>query len=381
MLPSLTRNRLMARVLGLACALACAAACTTPADAAGAPASATVRVRVGSFASTSKATQGSAVFELTGNAPARCAPSIAAVSVIGTDVDMRLHLPATGCLQNRPPVPFALMVDAASISGTPLPRGAVYHVSVRDEDGALLVFHALETDALTSWPTPENGFWWPQPVDTAGAPVAAGSGVGIESQGSQLAINVFGFEDTGVPIWYFGGARQSGRVASASLVELQQGDGLFAASGKHPIAQAGPRIELEFVSSSEARAWLVENDGSRDNSVREIRLSRTSFARNANAATRIAGRWVLVSDGEAAPRQFNFSESPALSATSASLADAEADASLACRIDANTRNATLCSLTIAGTLVADFDRIGLDRLGGRASDGTSVQLLRVPQKP
>lgn len=379
MLRILTRNRLAARVLGLACALAGASAWAPPVDAAGAPASAIVRVRVGSLASASKATQDSVVFELTGSSPARCAPSVSTAAVIGTDVDVRLRFPATACTENRL-VPFVLSADAASITGTPLPRGPVYHVSVHDEDGNLLAFHVLETDALKNSPTPENGFWWPLPNDASGAPVAAGSGVGIEAQGSQLAINVFGFEDTGVPVWYFAGARQSGRVASASLVELQQGDGLFATNGKHPIAQAGPRIELEFLSSSEARAWLVDNNGNRDTSVREIRLSRTSFARNASAASRLAGRWVLVSEAEAAPRQFNFAEQPTPTANGVSLGDADADANLACRVDASTQTATLCSLNVGGTLLADFDRIGLDRLTGRAGDGTSVQLLRVPQK-
>jgi hypothetical protein len=63
-----------------------------------------------------------------------------------------------------------------------------------------------------------------------------------------------------------------------------------------------------------------------------------------------------------------------------SLGDADADASLGCRVDANTQTATLCSLSVGGTVLADFDRIGLDRLVGHAGDGTSVQLLRVPQK-
>jgi hypothetical protein len=238
MLPTLTRNRLAARVLGVACALAGAGAWAPQADAAGAPASAVVRVRVGGLASASKATQDSVVFELTGSSPARCMPSVSAASVIGADVDVRLRFPATACVEGRL-VPFSLTADAASITGTPLPRGTVYHVSVHDEDGNLLAFHALETSMLKNAPTPENGFWWPLPNDAAGAPVAAGSGVGIESQGLQLAINVFGFEDTGVPVWYFAGTRQNGRVASASLVELQHGDGLFATNGKRPIAQPG----------------------------------------------------------------------------------------------------------------------------------------------
>lgn len=379
MLLSLTRNRLSARVLGLACALAGAAVLASPAGAAGAPESTVVRVRVGSPASSPKAAQDSVVFELTGSSAARCFPSLAAASVVGADVDLRLRWPASGCVENRS-APFTLTANAASITGTPLPRGLVYHVSVHDEDGNLLAFRVLETDMMKNWPTPENGFWWPQPDDAAGAPVAMGSGVGIESQGHQLAINVFGFGDTGAPVWYFAGARQNGRVVSASLLQLQHGDGLFASNGSRPVAQAGPRIELEFLSSSEARAWLVESDGNRDVDVREIRLARTPFARDASAASRIAGRWVLVSDAEAAPRQFTFAEQPASGPIDAVLTDADADASLTCRLDTGTQAAKLCSLTVAGTLLADFDSIGLDRLGGRASDGTSVQLLRVPQK-
>ena len=124
----------------------------------------------------------------------------------------------------------------------------------------------------------------------------------------------------------------------------------------------------------------MQTDGSRDVGVREILLARTPFARNTSVSGRMTGRWVLVSDAEAAPRQFNFAEQPAPNANSVSLADIDADASLACRVDANAQVASLCSLSVGGSLLADFNSIGLDRLVGRASDGTAVQMLRVPQK-
>jgi|GEM_PF-941936 len=379
MLRTLTRNRLAARVLCLACTLVGAGAFAHAASAASAWPGSAIRIHVSSTISSLKAAQASIVFELTGSTAGRCAPSVAAASVLGSDVDVRLHWPAKGCVDDRL-APFSLAADAASITGTALPRGPVYHVSVHDEDGNLLAFRVLETSVFGKWPTPENGFWWPQSSDAEGAPVAAGSGVGIESQGLQLAINVFGFGETGAPVWYFAGTRQNGRTASASLVELQHGDSLFAASGSRPAVQPGPRIELEFLSTSKARAWFVQTDGNRDVDIREVLLVRKPFIRNASVANLIAGHWVLVSDAEAMPRQFSFGELPAPDSASVMLGDVDADASLTCHVDPDTREATLCSLAVAGAPLADFYQVGLDRLVGRASDGTSVQLLRVPQK-
>lgn len=376
MFRSLTRNRAVHRVFGAVCALVCAGA-AIPAGAA-TPANAALQVRIASRASALDGARDSIVFDLFGSAAARCAPSVQSSSVSGADIDIRVHWPTIGCLQGRVSS-FLVPADVAAATGTALPRGRVYRVGVRDEEGNLLAFRVIETDPTANAPTPESGFWWPQADDASAGSAIAGSGVGIETQQSQLAINLFGFNDAGMPTWYFGTARQSGRIVAASLVELQHGDSLFAANGKRPAAQPGPRIYIQFLSPSHAHAWLVRQENGWDRDVREIDLARAPFAAGNSPASRLSGRWVLVSNGEGAPQQFDLEPQAGASASDMRLGDVAADAELWCRLDnAQVQQASLCSLSIAGSTVADFDKIGLDHLVGRTSSGATVQLLRVP---
>ena len=89
MLRSLTRNRLTARVLGLACVLAGAPA----ADAATAPAGTAARVRVGNLVSSLKAAQESIVFEVTGK-PSKIDSFIALMAPLGLVEVVRTGLAA-----------------------------------------------------------------------------------------------------------------------------------------------------------------------------------------------------------------------------------------------------------------------------------------------
>lgn len=335
-------------------------------------------VRIAKQSSSFQSAPGSLVFELNGNAARNCTPTISGASVVGSDIELRLNLPSTGCAQHRQ-FAFTLTADIAALSGRALPRGQVYRLLVRDQNGGLLAFRIFETEPGRTGPVPENGFWWPRESKGSGSAIALGSGVGIEAQGNQLAVNVFGFNAQGSPVWYFGTAHQQGRVASVDLLELQHGEALFGDAGKQPAARPGPRLDIEFESPSQARAWLFEEDTDAGPKLRTFDLARTAFARSADSLAYLAGRWVLVSDAESAPRQFSLLSRGGTSTADARFADADADAELSCAVDPVRRTATLCSLAVAGAVLADFDRIGIDRLVGRGGDGARVQLLRVPQ--
>lgn len=341
------------------------------------PEPANLRVRVTNAASALAHATDSVMFELAGTAALHCAPDVTGAAVSGAnDVEIRMHWPIIGCNPARA-TGFAVAVDVAAVTGVALPRGRVYPVSIRTAEGDLLAFRLFDTTPMHRGIQPESGFWWPTANDALASPVSVGTGVGIEVQGSQLAVNVFGFDDSGAATWYFGTAQQIGRVATAQLVGLQQGDPLLAPMGRQPQARAGLRLELLFLSPTMARAWLVSDVDGRDQLVREFMLTRRTFDLRGSFTTQLAGRWVLVSDGEAAPRQFQWWAQVGRGEGRTQLGGSDGSV-LECRLDPATGAAAACSLSVNGVVEAEFDQVGFDRLGGRGNDGAAVQLLRVP---
>lgn len=324
--------------------------------------------------------QTSRQIELKGSAPARCAPVVARVTLDGTDLSIELQMPQTAC-DDKHSNPFDLRIDPLVSAGIPLLSGQVYRVRVYSQTDAsaptLIGFHLLDTNTGASAPTPENGFWWSEAsTETGGA--TAGSGASLEWQSGQLAVGLFGFADNGAATWYFGSARPNGRVAAVSLVQLANGDPIFAPMGSKPSAQAGPRLELEFLSPTRARAYLVRTENNRDVQVRALLLARSHFAPGATGNT-WSGQWVLVPDDKGAPRVFEFADPSSQDAETFHLVDAGSDASLDCRMGTASQRPDVCTLTANSMPIADFDQIGIDHLSGRGSDGAHVKLVRVPR--
>ena len=317
---------------------------------------------------------------LDGAAPERCLPTLGQATLDGVDLSLTLTAPASGCANQRATA-FNLFVDPAQSAGLPLLPGQVYRVRVYAANpggrAALIAFDLLDTSTPGPAPAPENGFWWSEAGP--GGPASAGTGISLEAQGNQLAIGLFGFANSGAATWAFGSAQRKGRIADVSLVQLANGDPPFAPSGSQPQAAAGPRLALEFVSPTRARAWLVRSEGGRDVEVRALTLARSRFA-DGQTGSAWSGPWVLVADDGSAPRAFDFAASGSRDAETFHLADAGEDAQLDCRLAAGSRHPDLCTLSAAGTVLADFDQVGLDRLSGRSSaNGARVQLMRVPR--
>ncbi len=316
---------------------------------------------------------------LYGMAAAACPPTVAHVTLDGSDLSIGLKSPQLACDSDHP-APFALRVDPAASAGMPMLPGQVYRVHVYSAGNGterLLAFHLLDTNPPASAPTPEDGLWWSQASAETGA-AAPGNGASIEFQNGQLAVGWLGFNDLGAATWYFGSAQPVGRVASIALVQLANGDPPFAPTGNLPSAQPGPRLEVEFLSPTRARAYLVRNEAGHDTDVRALTLSRSRFAIGP-AANAWAGQWVLVPDDNGSPRVFEFSEPSSQDAETFHLADAANDASLDCRVASGTQSPDICTLSVAATTLADFDQIGIDHLVGHGSTGARVKLLRVPR--
>jgi len=315
---------------------------------------------------------------ISGKAPARCAPSVGQVTLDGNNLSIGLQPAASACGKGL--ASFSLRADPTAGSGLPTLPNQVYRVRVYllgNPAPQLLAFSLLELGSTVAAPIPENGFWWSEASAETGA-AAAGNGASIEVQGDQLAVGLFGFADSGAATWTFGSASLQGRVAHASLVQLANGDSSFAATASQPSAQAGPRLELEFLSPSRARAYIVRSEGGRDVDVRMLMLSRAHFATGAPGSG-WSGQWVLLPDDESAPRMFDFASASSHDAETFHLADIGHDATLDCRLAAGTQQPEICTLSAASTPLADFDQVGVDHLSGRGSDGGRVRLMRVPR--
>lgn len=335
------------------------------------------RVVLQNAVATSHATPQLVIF---GSAAARCSPKLDRITLDGSDLSIELATPQTDC-DAQHAQPFGLRIDPAASTGTPILPGQVYRVRVYATlagGTTLVAFHLLDTTAPAAAPRPENGFWWSE-ADVETGPAAAGNGASIELQGDQLAVGLFGFGDSGAPTWYFGSTRAGGRVAHVALVQLANGDPMFAPVGGQPSAQAGPRLELEFLSPTRARAWLVRSEGGRDTQVRSLLLARTHFS-NGPVSVAWSGQWVLVPDDKGPPRLFEFSDPSSQDAETFHLADSANDASLDCRLSSkDSQHPDICTLSVASIPVADFDQVGLDHLRGRGSNGAPVKLVRVPR--
>jgi hypothetical protein len=317
---------------------------------------------------------------ISGTAPAGCVPHVERVTLDGADLSIELAAPATGCKPQRA-VPFNLKADPAVAAGLGWSTPQVYRVRVYAGSGTgagLVAFSLIDTSSASVLaPIPESGFWWSQTTPEIRTTVA-GSGLSLELQDNQLAASLLGFADTGAATWYFGSTTLAGSVAKIPLVQLAHGDEWFSAIGSHPDVQPGPRIELEFLSPTRARAYLIRAEDGRDLEVRTLALTRSVFSTGPVGSAWV-GRWVLVPEDGGSARVFDFSGPSNRDADSFRLVDTANDANLDCRLGTGGSQADACTLSSATLPMADFDQVGFDHLGGHDADGTPVQLLRVPR--
>lgn len=358
-----------------AMALAAALALSLPAAAEGVRAT-DLRVQAISQTALAPAPNAPLALRLGGRAPSHCAPVVERVDVRGNDLDVELTAPPAAC-QARNSVPFQRDLSDSGAAQAILP-GQVYRTrihAVDDGTARLLSFGLLDTYPDGNAPQPENGMWWSVSGNETG-PAMAGNGVSLEWQDGQIAATLFGFGDGGDATWFFGTAAMHGRTATIPLVQLANGDPDFTPLGNQPTTQDGPRLELEFLSPSRARAWLVRSKEGRDIDVRAMTLSRSSFT-DGPIGQSWNGRWVLVPDDGGTPRTLDLASAGVREAENILLVDSSHNIQIECRLVVGTRQAKACELSGLGIERIEFDQVGLDRMDGRTDGGGGATLMRV----
>lgn len=315
--------------------------------------------------------------------PDSCVPRIQSTRLAGAEIDLVARSATLGCRAEA--TRYEQRANPALQAGLLHLPARVYAVRAYLGRGtqtpALSRFALL--DATESEPAPdvENGFWWTVALGEEDAPALAGSGISLERQGDQLAVGLFGFDADGRATWFFGSGRLEGRIARIALVRLRDGEEPFGQLPAQPVAESGPELSIAFEGPAQAKAWLVRPSPTDATAieVRPLMLQRSAFASAAPGQSWI-GRWVQVGDADrSSVRLLDFGGLGSEDGDSFRLDDPQADVSLSCRLGlrpADQPPAT-CTLYAGPTVLAVFDRIGIDRLEGRNADGTRTRLVRV----
>lgn len=313
--------------------------------------------------------------------PDSCLPFVERATVVPGHIDIHLRAPPGRCLKQASTLD--LRTNPARASGWESLPLDVYAVRLflagADGSETLIAFQWLDA-AGQSAATPESGFWWSVATDRDTPPALAGGGISLERQGARIAVTLFGY-DAGRPEWAFGSGVLRGSVAHVQLMRMRGDTAAFGSGVATPVADAGPVLHLHFSSPARAQAW-IERDfagGAPGIDLQPLELARSAFAID-RPGSAWQGRWVLVDTARRAARVIVLDATRTSDADGFRLLDAAGGAELDCRIeigsDAFPRQ---CTLRIDGEVAAGFDRIGLDRLQGRNTDGETAELIRLPE--
>lgn len=313
--------------------------------------------------------------------PNTCLPGVVRTALIDTRIDVLLRSTATGCSEVA--TPLILRVNPVRASGLRQMALGIYQVRLFLLDAAgsarLVGFRLLRAGVDDVSARPESGFWWTQPTASM-EPALAGSSLSIEQQGESLAVTLLSY-DAGAPVWYFGSARMPGNIVRVPLLRMSGGDEPFAAPIGNPQAQPGLSLNLQFLGPAQARGWLLRADPANPDGVQsqELQLLRLPFESTLTGAN-WRGDWILMVEGARQASVVLLDDVVTADAESFRLRDQGHQWLLQCRLDgAGNSLPAWCSLSGNDTVVADFDRIGLDRLSGLDTEGRQVRLVRVPR--
>ena len=313
--------------------------------------------------------------------PTACLPKVERTTMTPGHIDVHLRSGTNPCVAS--PTRLDLRVNPASAAGWIQMPLDFYEVRLflhqADRPAALIAFRVLDASGDIGLSKPENGFWW----SVGGrdhVSVLSGSGITLERQEDRLAVTLLGYE-AGNPIWYFGSTTLRNSVARVHLMRMLGGSASFDNLSTAPIAEPGPVIHLQFEAPSRAKAWLERPQSGSEHAIelRELEFQRLAFAPGrVGAAWR--GRWILLRNGADFARIVALSTETSVDADSFRLGDDAAFTTLDCRITDASGHAlpTSCSLSEAGSVLATFNRIGIDRMTGRAADGEQIEFVRVP---
>ncbi len=313
--------------------------------------------------------------------PDSCLPTLERLSIVHDSIDITLRAFATPC--TPAPTPYRVVVDPARAAGNARLEARAYRVRVYAgsaiQPTELVAFGLLDASGMLGRTTPENGFWWSVPTDSASTEVLRGSGISLERQDDRIAVTLLGYE-SGQPTWYFGSAQMSGAVARVPLMRMSGGSEPFAASGAAPEAHGGPVLNLAFTTPAHASAWLERAAMNADTAIelQEIALTHVPFG-DGPSGSGWRGTWILVEHDSGSARLLDLSQVLARDADTFRLSNPAERLALDCR---NERSAAMaypavCTLSEDTLQIAAFDRIGLDSMNGVAPNGARVRLLRL----
>ncbi|MEO8802574.1 MAG: hypothetical protein ABI304_14795 [Rudaea sp.] len=320
---------------------------------------------------------------VSGQWPTQCPPTLQNVTLDGTD--LRIDARSVLGLCERRAMPFSIQLDPSLALNRAVLPPAIYHVSFFAADGAqaapkLRAFSLIDHSPIGSAPiTPETGFWWSTGATQANADRTV---LSIETQQGQLSAALMSYDGGGQPVWYFGTAPYAGHIANLSMLRLAGGSGPFSAVASQPHGDSVLTLDLQFLSSAHAQAWLSRPYGDGSLQLQQLDLVRSPLAEAADGQA-WQGEWVLVTDAsDAAPQRIVLNAYQSLDAAHFQLADSDGRNALLCSRDLAHPEwpPTNCSLHQANADTdTDFNSVAISRMDGQRRDGAAVHLLRVSQ--
>jgi hypothetical protein len=295
----------------------------------------------------------------------------------GRDLFLHLGAPAgPGC--DHAEARAALRLELARVVPEASEATGLYRLFLVDAGAPARVLGMNLIDAARSsdW-QPESGQWWPERrlgADGAGP----GTGLFIEIQAGTLSLVYATYTEDGRAEWLMAAGPLDGRVFRGDLLRFSGGQPPFGSYRAPGAAERVAGIELGFHSPSRAELWLL-GDAERDLELQAVPLTRFLFGRPADARA-WAGEWLLQgADAASGGEALRFEPVFTLGGGYV-LVDAAGELALSCPPhrpgpDTLPQHCTLHRVD-SGQVLAEFDGNGLDRLSGRASDGSPVSLIR-----
>jgi hypothetical protein len=295
------------------------------------------------------------------------------------DRDLFLHLGAPagpGC--DHAEARAALRLELARILPDPPEATGLYRLFLVDAGAParVLGMNLIDTALSSDW-QPESGQWWPERgVGSDGT--GPGTGLFIEIQAGTLSLVYATYADDGRAEWLMAAGPLDGRVFRGDLLRFSGGQPPFGGYRAPGAAERVAGIELAFHSPSRAELWLLD-DADGGLRLQAVPLTRFVFGRPADARA-WAGEWLLQGADAASDRETLRFEPVFTLGGGYVLVDTTGELALSCRPqrpgpDTLPQHCTLHRVD-SGQALAEFDRNGVDRLSGRAGDGSPVSLIR-----
>jgi hypothetical protein len=316
----------------------------------------------------------------------QCPPTLEKVSLENATpngADLRIDARSVLGLCTRRAMPFAIEVNPAlAMDRTALPAG-IYHVSFYAADGAqarpiLRAFALIDrSGASGARVEPETGFWWTADTGESGSNRTV---LSLELQNQQLSVALMSYDNSGQPVWHFGAAPYTGRIAHVPLVRLQGGGDPFSSVGSTPHGESMLTLDLQFQSGAHASAWLSRVRGDDASlQLQALELVRLPLTEVADGRA-WQGDWVLVDDGNATTQRVKLDHFQAIDGEHFQLDDSASGLSLSCSRDAARPEMPPLSCSLRqpnGTDVSRFDSVAIARMDGAHVAGAAIHLLRI----